>query len=240
MTIIYCGGNMSSMIKQNEDLVTYVKSVIFKYCPYVEERIFILGNAKSPEFDIEVNISDNQTQVMFMFGNKNFKQSIPEQVIIPQVTEFTEISKIIDFILKDHEFVKNISLYNNSIGLDFAINWSDESIKGINCGDIGLYLKFNTNVELVKQYLYLLFQKYYSIFEHTPAFKKIRNEYINSVKQVYLNNLNKSQIISLLNAMNENELKELLYNLDNDTFIKYTTEIQPQTKVKKLFLGKDN
>lgn len=231
---------MSSIIKQSENLVTYVKSVIFKYCPYVEDRISILGNAKSPEIDIEVNIRDNKTQVVFLFGNNSFKHGVPEQIIIPYVIEFTEISEIIGFILGDHEFVKNISLCSDTIGLNFAINWTDKSIKGINCGDIGLHLKFNNNVELEKQYLYLLFQKYYSILERTPSFKRIKNEYIDSIKQSYINTLDKSQLISLLSAMNENELKELLNNLDNDTFIKYTAESKSQTKVKKLFLEKDN
>ena len=231
---------MSSIIKKSENLLTYVKSVIFKYCPYVEDRISILGNVKSPEIDIEINIWDNQTQLMFLFGNNNFKQSIPEQVIIPYVIEFTEISEIIDFILEDHEFIKNISLYNNSVELDFDINWTDESIKGINCGNIGINLKFNNKIELEKQYLYLLFQKYYSVLEHTPSFKRIKNEYINSLKQSYFNNLDKTQLISLLSIMDENELKELLYNLADDIFIKYTTDSKVQTRVKKLFLEKDN
>jgi len=230
---------MSSIKKQNEDLFVYVKNIILTYCPYSGDRLFILGNAKSPEIDIEVNIRDNQTQVMFMFGNNSFKQSIPEQIIIPYIIEFDEISEIIDFILKDHEYIQNINLYNNSIGLSFAINWTDKSIKGISCGNIGLNLKFN-NIELEKQYLYLLFKKYYVLLEKTPSFKRIKNEYINSVKQSYFNTLDKSQLISLLSTMNENELKELLHNLDNDTFIKYTTETQPQTNVKKLFLKKDN
>jgi len=229
---------MRSIIKQSENLVTYVKSIILTYCPYADDRLSILGNRKSPEIDIEVNIKDNQTQVMFLFGNNSFKQSIPEQIIIPYIVEFEEISEIIDFILKDHECIQNINLYNNSIGLNFAINWTDKSIKGINCGDIGLHLKFNNNVELEKKYLYLLFQKYYSVLEHTPSFKRIKNEYINSVKQSYINTLDKSQLISLLSAMNENELKELFHNLDNDTFIKYTVESQQQTKVKKIFLEK--
>lgn len=230
---------MSSIKKKNEDLFAYVKSIILTYCPYSNDRLSILGNIKSPEIDIEVNIRDNQTQVMFLFGNNSFKQSIPEQIIIPYIIEFDEISEIIDFILEDHEYIQNINLYNNSIGLNFAINWTDKSIKGISCGNVGLNLKFNNN-ELEKQYLYLLFQKYYAFLEKTSSFKKIRNEYINSVKQSYINALDKSQLISLLSVMNENELKELLHNLDNDTFIKYTTQSQPQTKVKKLFLEKDN
>ena len=231
---------MSDIKRQREQLVTYVKSIILTYCPYVDDRLSILDNAKSPEIDIEVNIRDNKTQVMFLFGNNSFKQSIPEQITIPYIIEFDEISEIIDFILKDHEYIQNINLYNNSIGLNFAINWTDEIIKGISCCNIRLHLKFNNNVELEKQYLYLLFQKYYSVLEHTPSFKRIKNEYINNVKQTYINTLDKSQLISLLSAMNENELKELLHSLDNDTFIKCAVEIQQQRKVKKLFLEKDN
>ena len=224
---------MREIIKQKDDIVLYVKSVIFKYCPYVDDRISILENANSPQMDIEININNNQSQVRFLFGNKNFKQGIEEQLNIPYVIEFEETSEIIDFILKDHEFIKNINLCNNTFELNFAINWTNKSIKGINCGDIGLNLIFN-NIELGKKYLYLLFQKYYIFLEHTPSFKRLKNEYINSIKQSYFNNLDKAQLISLLNSMNENEIKELLYNLDNDLFIKYTTEGTQQTKVKNI------
>lgn len=229
---------MSDIKRQSQELVTYVKSIILTYCPYSDDRLSILGNAKSPEIDIEVNVRDNQTQVMFLFGNNSFKQSIPEQIIIPYIIEFDEISEIIDFILKDHEYIQNINLSNNSIGLNFAINWTDESIKGISCGNIGLNIKFN-NIELEKQYLYLLLQKYYVLLEKTPSFKRIKNEYINSVKKSYINTLDKFQLISLLSALNEDELKELLHNLDNDTFIKFTVESSQQTRVKKLYLEKD-
>ena len=154
---IFSEVNMSNIKRQSEEFVSYVKSVILKYCPYADDRLFILSNDKSPEIDIEVNIRDNQTQVMFLFGNNSFKQGMPEQITIPYIIEFVEISEIMDFILGDHEYIQNINLYNNSIGLNFAINWTDESIKGISCGNIGLNLKFN-NIELEKQYLYLLFQ----------------------------------------------------------------------------------
>lgn len=229
-----------SIIKQNKDLVTYVKNIILKYCPYVDDRLSILGDIKSPEIEIDINIYNNETQVMFLFGSVNFKQSISEQIIIPCTLEFEEVSKIIDFILGDHEVIKNINLCNNSFELQFAINWTDESLKGINCGDIGLNVEFNNNVELENQYLYLFLQKYYSVLEHTPSFKQIKNEYINNVKKLYLNDLDKTQLISLLNTMNKNELKELLYKLDNDVFIRYITDYKTQAKEKQLLLGKAN
>lgn len=224
-----------SIIKQSKDLVTYVKNIILKYCPYVDDRLSILGDIKSPEIEIDINIYNNETQVMFLFGSANIKQSIPEQIIIPCTLEFEEVSKIIDFILGDHEVIKNINLCNNSFELQFAINWTDESLKGINCGDIGLNLEFNNNVELENQYLYLFFQKYYSVLEHTPSFKQIKNEYIDNVKKLYLNDLDKTQLISLLNTMNKNELKELLYKLDNDVFIRYITDYKTQAKKNNYF-----
>lgn len=235
---IFVGGVNMSIIKQNEDLVTYVKNTILKYCPYVDDRLSIFRDTNSPEIEIDINIYNNETQVMFLFGSANYKQSIPEQIIIPCTLEFEEVSKIIDFILGDHEVIKNINLCNNSFELQFAINWTEESLKGINCSDIGLNLEFNNNVELERQYLYLFFQKYYSVLEHTPSFKQIKNEYINNVKNIYLNDLDKTQLISLLNTMDENELKQLLNKLDNDVFIKYIIGDKTQDKEKQLLLGK--
>ena len=225
---------MSSIKKRNEDLFVYVKNIILTYCPYSDDRLSILENANSPQMDIEINISNNQSQVRFLFGNKNFKQGIEEQLNISYIIDFETIEEIINFILEDHEFIKYINLYNNTIELNFAINWTDKSIKGINCGDIGLNLIFNNNIELGNKYLYLLFQKYYTILKHTPSFKKLKNEYINNIKKSYFNNLDKEQLISILNSMNENELKELLYNLDNDVFIKYIIDSLQQTKVKNI------
>ena len=228
---------MNSITKQNEDFFNYVKSIILKYCPYTENRLSILGNAKATQIDIQIYIDNNESLVMFLIGNSSSKKSIPEKVIIPHIIDFKEIEKIINFILKDHEVIRNIYFNNNEFNLEFAINWTNKSVKGINCGDIGLSLNFE-NIELEYEYLYLLFQKYYTYLEIVPSFIRIKNQYINNAKQTYFNTLEKLQLISFLNQMNENELKELLYTLDNDIFIKYTTDIKQKPESKKLFLEK--
>ena len=64
---------MNIIMKHREDLISYIKSVILKYCPYVENRMSILCNAEAAQLDIEFNIWNNESQVMFMFGNCNFK-----------------------------------------------------------------------------------------------------------------------------------------------------------------------
>jgi len=229
---------MSNIIKHGEDLISYIKSVILKYCPYIEDRLLIFGNAKSPELDIKININNNESQIMFMFGNSCVKSSIPERVATSYVISFEEICDVVGFLLEDHEVIKDINLYGKKIDLKFAINWTDKSIKGINCSDIGLNLNFE-NMEIKNQYLYLLFQRYYTHLEQVPTFKAIKNEYIDKMKHSYFDALDKTGLISLLNRMCENELKELLHNLDNDIFIKYVMHDGEQPKVRVLSL-KDN
>ena len=230
---------MGNVINCHEDLMSYIKSVILKYCPYVEDRLSILGSTKSPELNIELNICNNESQIMFMFGNYNFKTTIPERATVSYIISFDEIADIIDFILVDHEVIKDINFYGKQIDLKFAINWTDKSIKGINCSDIGLNLNFE-NMELKKQYLYLLFQRYNTNLEQVPALKRMKNEYIDSIKYSYFEDLNKIQLITLLNVMSENELKELLCNLDNDIFIKYTMDNGEQPKERVLSLENNN
>ena len=226
---------MGNIIKHREDLISYIKSVILKYCPYVEDRLFILSSAKSSTLDIEFNICNNESQMMFMFGNYNFKTSIPERATISYVISFEEICDVIDYLLEDHEVIKDISFDNRKIDLKFAINWTDKSIKGINCGDIGLELTFES-IELKKQYLYLLIQRYYTHLEQVSSFKSMKNKYIDGIKYSYFNSLDKTGLIFLLNGMCENDLKELLYNLDNDLFIKYVMHDGEQPKVRVLSL----
>ena len=231
---------MSNIIKHGEDLISYIKSVILKYCPYMEDRLSILGNAKSPELDIKIYIN-NKSQIMFMFGNKSFKLSVPERVATSYTISFEEIEDIIDFILDDHEAIKDINFYGKELDLKFAINWTGNSIKGINCNDIRLGLTFE-NIELGKQYLYLLIQRYYTHLQQVPSFRSMKNEYIDSMKHSYFNSLDKTELITLLNRMSENDLKKLLHNLDNDVFINYfmSNEEQPKVRVLSLIDNKDD
>lgn len=222
---------MNNIVKHNENIASFVTNIILKYCPYVENRLSILGNTQSQQLDIEMRINNNQSHIIFLLGNEYFKREIPDQALIESVIEFEEIENIIDFILNDHEVIKYATFDENELNFKFAINWTDESIKGINCNDIGLSLIFN-NPELKNQYLYLICQKYYNHLERVPSFKEMRDKYINNIKKSYFNTLDKAQLLSLLNEMNENELQKLLYNLDNDIFMKYVMDDENKQKSK--------
>ena len=230
---------MTNLTPQNDNLILFIKNIILKYCPYVENRISILGKAKAQQFDINIDIKNEETQIMFLFGNNNFKQSIDEKVEISRIITFNEIKDIIDYILSDHEIIKELHIYNNELNLNFAINWTDENLKGINCGDITIQIKFNDS-NLEKNYLYLLFKTYYSYLIKVPAFKKMRDNYIYKEKESYFENLNKNELINFLNMLNENELRKLLLDLNNDTFIKYYDNDKEKSKVLVLTSHNDN
>lgn len=226
---------MNNLIQNQDDLISYIKNVIIKYCPYIENRFKILGNLNAPQLDIEIYVCNNDSQIMFMFGNYGSKSSISERATTSYVISFNEICDIINFILNDHEIIKDINFNNSKIDLTFAINWTDKSINGINCSDIGLNLYFE-DIELKNQYLYLLFQKYYIQLEQVTSFKNMKNEYITNIKNSYFENLNKEQLLGVLNEMSEKDLKELLNNMDNDIFIKYANNDKDKSNVKVLSL----
>lgn len=61
------------------------------------------------------------------------------------------------------------------------------------------------------------------------------------MKHFYFGTLDKTGMMSLLNGMCENDLKELLYNLDNNLFIKYVMhDEEQQQKVRALSLKNNN
>ena len=230
---------MSNIINYREDLISYIKSIILKYCPYTDDRLSMLDNEKQPELDIELNICKDKTQIMFIFGNKNFKVSVLDRAVTSYIISFEEISDVIDYLLDDHEVIKSINFDDKEISLKFAINWTEKSIKGINCNDIGLNLTFE-NMQAKKQYLYLLIKKYYDKLEQTSSFKSIKNAHINKIKQLCLESLEKNELITILNKMNENELYDLMSKLDNDIFERCFSSYEQPTKTKKISQGKYN
>ena len=228
---------MNKKNKTNDSLVANIKNIIRKYCPHVENRLLIFEDPNSSQLDILINIDDNKTIIRFLFGNSTYKTSAKECELINRTIELSEIEKIIDFVIEDHEIIKGIDIQNNKLDLIFDINWNNENVRGIYCGDIKLNLTFS-NVEMEREYLYFIFQKYYSYLEQSPSFKRMKDKYIDISKKAYLDSLNKQQILSFLSKMSEVDLKDLLHSIDNDLFIKYTTEDNKQD-TKKLLLKRN-
>ena len=221
-------------IAKKETIYDYVRDIILKHYPYVTNRLDCLMDAlEKPECDIIINI-DKESHIMFLIGNQACKTSIDEQGYVSYIISFEEISEIIDFILNDHEVIKNIDINNidNGIDLVFGIDWNEDNIFGIYCGDIGLKLRFKDS-NLRRKYLYLLVEEYRTYLENTPSYNSYKNEYINKFKELFLKSSNKEDLINLISKMNEEEIKKLLSNLDNDLFIKYVKDNKEKEYILK-------
>ncbi len=205
----------SDIMEYREDLLLFVKSVILRYCPNEEDR---WSDSHINLLDININIGNN-SQIMFLFGDKNFKESLSERVKTDHIIGFEDIGKIIDFILSDHEIISGMGYIDSlcEVNLTFDINWSRENLSGISCGTICLKLTF-ASMELGRKYFYLLIQKYYDYLKNTPSFKKIENAYIDGVKKIYFDNASREKMMELLKVMDDEELRKLLGNLDNEVF----------------------
>lgn len=68
----------------------------------------------------------------------------------------------------------------------------------------------------------------------------MRDDFINNIKLSYFNSLDKKGMLSLLNYMDENELRLLLNGLDNDTFIKYIIDVKEGKEGKQLLSQKSH
>ena len=225
---------MSDIVEYKGDLKAFVKDTILKYCPYSEDRWDELHRKGSPEMGINLRIHDERSQLIFMYGDSTFKSGVPERNLFEYIISFEEICDIIDTILEDHTHISGISIYSDIIELKFGISWCDETLKGIACGEIELRIEFK-NIELKKEYLPKLVKKYYDKIKETHSFIFAKEEYIKDMQKTYFDDLDKAQLIELLNEMDEDELKKLLKCLDFDTFRRHiVNEESEETKNKLL------
>ena len=218
-------------VEEKKNFVSKVKKVLFKYCPYTDGRIEMLKGV-TPEFDIHINLSKAFTSVLFVYGDSRAKSGVADSVVVPYVVELEEIEELIDFIKEDHEIIifdKHDS-HKKVTELKFNIKWSEEAVKGIDCGTISLVLHFRDNPELENKYSYFINKKYFNSSDLACMWG-----YTNEVINNYINSLDKEGLLSLLSKMSEEELRNII-NPSKDTVMGYVKE---EPKVKEL-LYKNN
>ena len=215
-------------IEDSKSLIEEVKQVLFKYCPYTENRLDLMDGASKPEFDIHFSFGKDFTQVDFVYGNHRAKCGVLEKIVVNRVVELSEIEEVIDFIKADHDYMFYDKHNRNmkSAEFKFNINWGgEESIKGINCTTMGIILNFRCNPELEKQYLYFLDKKYFNSSDISSE-----NKYTEEVIKSYIDSLDKDGLVYLLNQMSDKDLKKLLITNINEI----SEYVKSEPKVKQI------
>ena len=219
-------------IEYSKDLVSDIKDMLLKYCPYMENRLDLI-DSKEKEFDIILNINDVLSSVDFVYGNHGSKSGVDKELRVDgRSISLEEVEELIDFIKSDHTymFYDKHDRHRNLAKFKFNINKDgEESTNGINCSTIGLILNFRYQPELEKKYLYFINKKYFNSSDIS-----IEKEYTEEVIKSYVDSLDKDGLMYLLNQMSEEDLKELLI-----TNIKQISEyVKSETKVKQYFIEK--
>lgn len=240
--------NMEELCGKETEVFSWVRDIILKYCPVVDDRLCYMSNAhKTPELDIRINFLDDECYIDFLFGTNSFKRSLPEKADINRNISIKELTDLIDYILNDHDYISLIDLREKKnyrledvyeFIIKFPINWSDKTIKGILCGNITLEIDFGKKYELVKEYVIAVFDRYRDKLETTEFFKYKKNECISALKKSYFSSVDKNEMISYISSMSEDDLRKLLLGIDNDLFASYSdinTKINliPQKQFKK-------
>ena len=214
---------MNKLEKQYEDIVSFTEKIILKYFDIKEDRLDIMKDAKAPELLIDFDISKEESYVSFLVGTRNYKHSIPESISLDYPVNFYKIKEIIDYILEDHKHI-NFNINKNSLDITFRINWSNEAIKGLYCDQIDLNFNFYNNTKLRDSYINSFLKTYFDELKDVPLFKQMKDEFISQCKSSYFSSKNKKQMLELLENISEDELRSLLYKIDDDTFTKYCFE----------------
>lgn len=213
-------------------LLSQIKEVVYKYCPYTDDRYELLDGDESPIFGIDIWFNKNSTYLYFLFGKKNAKNQVPEEIEIDHIMTIEEIEELVNFIQEDHKHlvVNRRDVNNNSTKFKFAIDWaSNGSFKGIKCNMMELILNFRDNPELEKKYLYVLNEEVFGSKDTSS-----RWDYFGSVMSEYIDSADKATLIELLNKLNSEELKQLM-----KSNIKQLFEVaKEEPKVKELLMGK--
>lgn len=236
---------MSKALEDNVDLSYFVKNMVLKYCPVVENRVDSLQDARTnPELDIQISHVDDKSVINFLLGNHTSKKGTGDRIVVEHNVEFEDVRGILDFILQDHGAIDGIIKRGNELEFMFGINWTEESIKGINCGNISLRISFSNDVQ--RENFYRAFKTYCTQLENknlvvdSRLLSELRSEFFEScnkeqllsmfsimtaehlaiiVNQKLFGNCSKEDILAVLSKMDEPRLRELLSNIDYKTLL---------------------
>ena len=212
---------------EKSEINSKIKEVLFKYCPYTEDRLDLIDHV-NPEFDIHIQLGKDFSNILFVYGTHRAKQGVEGRILENRVMELEEIEELIDFIKSDHDamFYDKHDTNNKRAEFKFDIRWGgDENIKGINCGTIGLILNYRDNPELGKKYLYHINEKY--------KLNDLRSEweYTDSVFSSYIDLLDKPELLDLLSKLEKEDLKRIIKPNMREIF----ESCKDNPKIKELF-----
>ena len=231
--------------------VNNIINTIEKTHPMKKPRIDVDEEpSKLPEMEIILRIfteGNKLTAVTILDGNGVYKKGIPEskQIIDGFISE-TDLSNLINYILKHYPYIDSFSNSTNSIRLGFAFSLDENlfSEEDLSINRIVLNIEtFDTNLaHQMREYLKFIIINYREQLATTLWYETEYKKYYTEWKQKCIDGMSREDIIDFLNTLPTESLKTLLSSMANERFIEILKEQEKKSKSQsmKLLKQEDN
>lgn len=227
--------------------VNNIINTIEKTHPMKKPRIDVDEEpSKLPEMEIILRIfteGNKLTAVTILDGNGVYKKGIPEskQIIDGFISE-TDLSNLINYILKHYPYIDSFSNSTNSIRLGFAFSLDENlfSEEDLSINRIVLNIEtFDTNLaNQMREYLKFIIINYREQLATTLWYETEYKKYSTEWKQKCIDGMSREDIIDFLNTLPTKSLKTLLSSITNERFIEILKEQEKKSKSQRMKLLK--
>ena len=225
--------------------VNNIINTIEKTHPMKKPRIDVDEEpSKLPEMEIILRIfteGNKLTAVTILDGNGVYKKGIPEskQIIDGFISE-TDLSNLINYILKHYPYIDSFSNSTNSIRLGFAFSLDENlfSEEDLSINRIVLNIEtFDTNLaHQMREYLKFIIINYREQLATTMWYETEYKKYYTEWKQKCIDGMSREDIIDFLNTLPTKSLKTLLSSITNERFIEILKEQEKKSKSQRMKL----
>lgn len=225
--------------------VNNIINTIEKVHPMKKSRIDLDEEPlKLPEMEINLKIFDEDqeiTAVTILDGNGFYKSGIPEskQIIDGFISE-TDLSNLINYILKHYPYIDSFDNNTNSIRLGFAFPLDENlfSEEDLSINRIVLNIEtFDPNlVHQMREYLKFIIINYREQLATTMWFETEYRKYYTELKMKCINEMSREDVIGFLNTLPTESLKTLLSSITNERFIEILKEQEKKSKNQSMKL----
>lgn len=226
----------------NEKEVTrIIIDLINKLHPVKTPRIDLnIPSFKRPATDIIINLVEEEnlpyTFINILDGTQSFKESIEKgKILISNYLDNNTLKELMDFLFLNFPIIYNFNVNENSISLDFSFSKDNDFLKksGISLENINLEINIS-DLKLnhkIKNYLLFILNTYYKELKQTSFWQENMQKY----KEKLIFEMEYKYIMDFLSYLNEDEIRKLLGNINNERFIEIINNINSkETKLERL------
>lgn len=228
-------------ITNEKEVTQIIINLINKLHPVKTPRIDLnIPSFKMPATDIIINLveEDNSpyTFINILDGTQSFKESIEQgKILISNYLDNNTLKELIDFLFLNFPIIYNFNVNENSLSLDFSFSKNKDFLKtpGLSLETLNLEININ-DLKLKHQltnYLIFIMNTYYNELKQTSFWQENMQKY----KEKLILEMEYKFIMGFLSHLNENEIRKLLVNINNERFIEIMNNMNSkETKLERL------